>query len=135
MKLPTAILAQSCRRRLRRPSEKLRCRRVADAEFRSRVTIAKRVNGWLLSKPDGQPCQPWLSDENLARHLDFARRRAEQQAAQRDRLTAVDSFHHPHATTIRPRWRGEPFHLHACVQALFTIKLPRPSDDQDQQAA
>ena len=116
MKLPTAILAQSCRRRLRRPSEKLRCRRVADAEFRSRVTIAKRVNG-------------------LARHLDFARRRAEQQAAQRDRLTAVDSFHHPHATTIRPRWRGEPFDLHACVQALFTIKLPEQNQDLDQQAA
>ena len=99
------------------------------------MTISKGSDGWLFTKPDGQPCQPWLSDENLARHLDFARRRAEQQAAQRDRLTAVDSFHHPHATTIRPRWRGEPFDLHACVQALFTIKLAEPNDDQDQQAA
>jgi hypothetical protein len=46
-----------------------------------------------------------------------------------------DSFHHPDATTIRPRWRGEPFDLHACVQALFTIKLPEPTEGQDQQAA
>jgi hypothetical protein len=99
------------------------------------VTISKGSDGWLFAKPDGQTCQPRLSDENLARHLDFARRRAEQQAAQRDQLAAVDSFHHPHATTIRPRWRGEPFDLHACVQALFTIKLPQPNDDQDQQAA
>ena len=57
------------------------------------------------------------------------------QAAQRDQLAAVDSFHHPDATTIRPRWRGEPFDLHACVQALFTIKLPEPIEGQDQQAA
>jgi hypothetical protein len=47
----------------------------------------------------------------------------------------VDSFHHPDAHAIRPRWRGEPFDLHACVQALFTIKLPEPTEDQDQQAA
>jgi hypothetical protein len=47
---------------------------------------------------------------------------------------AVDSFQHPDATTIRPRWTGEPFNLNACVQALFTIKLERPLQ-QDQQAA
>jgi hypothetical protein len=27
------------------------------------------------------------------------------------------------------------FHLHACVQALFTIKLPKQTTEQDQQAA
>ena len=27
------------------------------------------------------------------------------------------------AQTIRPHWAGERFDLHACVQALFTIKL------------
>jgi len=32
-------------------------------------------------------------------------------------------------------WTGEPFDLHACVQALFTIKLPKSGEDQDQQAA
>ena len=32
------------------------------------------------------------------------------------------------------RWAGERFDLHACVQALFTIKLPEQMK-QDQQAA
>jgi hypothetical protein len=42
----------------------------------------------------------------------------------------------PDALTIRPRWAGEPFDLHACVQALFTIKLPEhATNDLDQQAA
>jgi len=47
----------------------------------------------------------------------------------------VDSFQHPDARTIRPRWTGEPFDLHACVQALFTVKLPKPTIDLDRQAA
>jgi hypothetical protein len=47
----------------------------------------------------------------------------------------VDSFQHPEAHTIRPRWAGEPFDLHACVQALFTIRLPKPTTNLDQQAA
>jgi hypothetical protein len=61
------------------------------------------------------------NDENLARHLDFVLRRRQQTP---DQLAAVDSFQHPAARTIRPRWAGERFDLHACVQALFTIKLP-----------
>jgi hypothetical protein len=69
----------------------------------------------------------------LARHLDFALRRRWE--AQRDRLATVDSFQHPDAKIIRPRWTGEPFDLHACVQALFTIKLPERTKEQDQQAA
>jgi hypothetical protein len=49
----------------------------------------------------------------LARYLDFALRRQQTY----DRLAAGDSFQHPDAQTIRPRWNGEPFDLHACVQA------------------
>ena len=66
----------------------------------------------------------WVSDDNLAWHLDFALRRGNTQA-QHDRLAGVDSFQHPDARIIRPRWAGEAFDLHACVQALFTIKGPR----------
>jgi HNH endonuclease len=97
------------------------------------ITITRDGDGWVFDKPDGQPCQPWVSDDNLARHLGFALRRRQQ--AQLDQLAAVDSFQHPNARTIRPRWAGEPFDLHACVQALFTIKLPQQTEDLDQQAA
>ena len=96
------------------------------------VSISHDGNTWLFTKPDGLPCEPWVSDDNLARHLDFALRKRRQH--QLDRLAAVDSFQHPDAQTIRPRWAGEVFDLHACVQALFTIKLPE-QPQQDQQAA
>jgi hypothetical protein len=99
------------------------------------ISITNESDVWVFTKPDGQPCDSWVSDENLARHLDFARRRALQQTAKQDQLAAVDSFQHPDARTIRPGWTGEPFDLHACVQALFTIKLPKPCEAQDQQAA
>ena len=96
------------------------------------VTITRDPDGWVFTKPDGQPCESWVSDDNLARHLDFVLRRRQQ--AQHDQLTAVDSFQNPDARIIRPRWAGEVFDLHACVQALFTIKLSEQSE-QDQQAA
>ena len=96
------------------------------------VTITWESAGWVFYKPDGQPCDWWVDDQNLARHLDFALRR---QRARHDRLAAVHSFQHPDAQTIRPRWNGEPFDLHACVQALFTIKLPEQPKELDQQAA
>jgi hypothetical protein len=96
------------------------------------VAITRDGDGWVFTKPDGRPCDWWVDDENLARHLDFALRRRQQ--AQHDQLAAVDSFQHPDAQTIRPRWAGETFDLHACVQALFTIKLPEQTK-QDQQAA
>ena len=99
------------------------------------ISIINDPDGWLFTKPDGQRCDSWVSEENLARHLDFARRRAQQQTAEQDQLAEVDSFHHPDARIIRPRWTGEPFDLHACVRALFTIKLPKSGEDQDQQAA
>ena len=95
------------------------------------VTITGDSDGWVFTKPDGQPCESWVGDDNLARHLDFALRRRQ---AQHDRLAGVDSFQHPDARIIRPRWAGEVFDLHACVQALFTIKLPE-QPQQDQQAA
>ena len=85
----------------------------------------------MFTKPDGQPCDWWVDDENLARHLDFALRRRQQL----DQLVAVDSFQHPDGRTIRPRRAGGNFDLHACVEALFTIKLPNPSLDLDQRAA
>jgi hypothetical protein len=47
----------------------------------------------------------------------------------------VDIFQHPAAQTIRPRWAGERLDLHACVQALFTIKLPEQPKELDQRAA
>ena len=96
------------------------------------VTITADADGWVFTKPDGRPCDDWVDDDNLARHLAFALHQRQHQQAQ---LAAVDSFQHPDAATIRPRWTGEPFDLHACVQALFTIKLPEQSQEADQQAA
>jgi hypothetical protein len=98
------------------------------------VTITGDADGWLFTKPDGQPCGSWVSDDNLARHLDFALRGRNTQRQQRDQLAGVDSFHHPDDRTVRPRWAGEVFDLYACVQAPFTVKLPQQLQ-QDQQAA
>jgi uncharacterized protein DUF222/HNH endonuclease len=98
------------------------------------VTITRDGGRWVFNKPDGRPCDRWVSDENLAQHLDVALRRQRQQA-QNDHAASVDSFQHPDARTIRPGWTGEPFDLHACVQALFTMKLPEPTMDLDRQAA
>jgi hypothetical protein len=79
--------------------------------------------------PDGSPHQPWYSTERLPTLL------SQQLDQQRDsaaaRLAAVSGFNHPDAQVIRPGWAGERFDLHACVHALFGLKLP----DQDQQAA
>ena len=109
----------------------LLCRWHHTAVHEGGVSITGDDDGWVFTKPDGQPCDWWVDDENLTRHLDFALRRRQQL----DQLAAVDSFQHTDAQTIRPRWTGEPFDLHASVQALFTIKLHNPSMDLDQQAA
>jgi hypothetical protein len=98
------------------------------------VTITGDTDRWAFHKPDGRPCDQWVDDANLARHLEFALRQRQRQT-QHDRLAALDSFQHPDAQTIRPRWADEPFDLNACVQALFTIKFPEPTADLDQQAA
>jgi hypothetical protein len=110
----------------------LLCRWHHTAVHEGGVSITRDGEGWVFTKPDGQPCDWWVDEQNLARHLDFALRRRNQEL---DQLAAVDSFQHPDARTIRPRWAGENFDLHACVQALFTIKLTNPSLDLDQQAA
>ena len=96
------------------------------------VTVTADADGWVFTKPDGRLCDDWVDDDNLARHLAFALHQRQHQQAQ---LASVDSFQHPDAATIRPRWTGEPFDLHACVQALFTIRLPEQSQSLDQQAA
>jgi hypothetical protein len=94
------------------------------------VSITRDADRWVFHKPDEQPCDWWVDDQNLARHLDFALRRQTY-----DQLAAVDSFQHPDAQTIRPRWNGEPFYLHGSVQALFTIKPSKQTTELDQQAA
>jgi hypothetical protein len=110
----------------------LLCRWHHTAVHEGGVSITRDGEGWVFTKPDGQPCDWWVDEQNLARHLDFALRRHNHEL---DQLAAVDSFQHPDARTIRPRWADENLDLHACVQALFTIKLPNPSMDLDQQAA
>ena len=65
-----------------------------------------------------------LPDDALCDQLTFAH-----QAARR--LANVDDWDHPDARRIRPGWRGEPFSVHDCVQALITMKIsdPEPQDD------
>jgi hypothetical protein len=79
--------------------------------------------------PDGSPHRPWYTAEHLPTLL------CQQLDRQRERdvaaLAAVTGFSHPDAQVIRPGWAGERFDLHACVQALFGMRLP----NQDQQAA
>jgi hypothetical protein len=76
----------------------LLCRWRHTAVHEGAVSITRDGDGWGFTKPDGQSCDWWVDDENLARHLDFALRRRQQL----DQLAAVDSFQHPDAQTIRP---------------------------------
>jgi hypothetical protein len=89
----------------------------------------RRNYGGMLppAEPDGRPCDRWVSDHNLApppRLRASPQRRPAGSAATSRSAGWRGSFHHPDARTIWPRWAGEPFDLHACVQTLFTIKLP-----------
>jgi hypothetical protein len=79
--------------------------------------------------PDGTPHQPWYHPDNLPRLLQ--RHLQERREQQTTSLAAVTGFDHPDARVIRPRWAGERFDLHECVQALFRMRLP----DQDHEAA
>jgi hypothetical protein len=38
------------------------------------VTITRDSNRWVFTKPDGRSCDPWVSDQNLAQHIDVALR-------------------------------------------------------------
>lgn len=76
--------------------------------------------GWRLVMPDGTPHRPWWDADTLARML-------AEQATHRSGVRGVQdvtSFEDAAAQTIRPRWAGEPFNLHACVEAVFTMRLP-----------
>jgi len=84
---------------------------------------------WEFLMPDGSPHRPWQTAELLPVLLgEQLNRQRERDVA---RLARVTDFNHPDARTIRPGWAGERFDLHACVQALFGMRLP----NQDQQAA
>jgi hypothetical protein len=84
---------------------------------------------WQFVMPDGTPHRPWWDAETLARMLvEQGTGRAD--AREVDAVRRVTSFDDPAAQTIRPRWAGEAFDLHACVEALFTMRLR-----QDQQVA
>jgi hypothetical protein len=75
---------------------------------------------WRFVMPDGTPHRPWWDADTLVRQL------AKQPARQPDtsQVHDVTTFDDPAAQTIRPRWAGEAFDLHACVEALFTMRLP-----------
>lgn len=85
--------------------------------------------GWEFVLPDGTPHRPWYDAESLPSQL--CHQLAEQREKQSTALAAVSGFDHTAARTIRPRWAGERFDLHECVQALFGMSLP----EQDQEAA
>jgi hypothetical protein len=82
---------------------------------------------WRFVLPDGTEPRPWWGADGLTDRL------AEQARRTAVALAGVDRFDHPDARKILPRWAGEPFNLHDCVQALFTMKT-KP-EKQDQQAA
>ena len=81
---------------------------------------------WRFLMPDGTSTRPWWDAEALADRLAAHHRRTEV-------LAGVDRFDHPDARKILPRWAGEPFSVHECVYALFTMKIKL--NNQDQQAA
>ena len=96
------------------------------------MTIARaedRREGWEFRMPDGSRHRPWYTAEGLPATLaaQLARRRAEQAAG----IAAVRDLDHPDARTIRPGWAGEPFDLHACVRALFDLRLPEQVETED----
>ena len=63
------------------------------------VTITGDCGAWAFGKPDGRPCDHWVDDANLARHLAFIQRPRQ---AERNHLAAVDSFQHPDAQPSDP---------------------------------
>lgn len=82
-----------------------------------------------FSLPDGSQHRPWHTSEALADLL------TAHAAKTTSMIGGVDRFDHPDARTIRPRWTGETFSVHGCVQALFTIRLPEARQhDQDRAA-
>ena len=108
----------------------LLCRFHHTAVHEGGVTITETPGGWQFTLPDGSHPRTWQTADTLTGLLAGHARRTS--AA----LEGVDRFDHPDARIIRPRWAGETFSVHDCVQALFTIRLPdTPQRDQDQQQA
>jgi hypothetical protein len=95
------------------------------------ITIDRGRDGWRFTLPDGTEPRPWQTADTLT---DLLTAHARRTAAIID---GVDRFDHPDARTIRPRWAGETFSVHDCVQALFTIRLRERSkhDEGLQEAA
>jgi hypothetical protein len=80
---------------------------------------------WRFVMPDGTPHRPWWDADTLGRLLaERAPRGMDEREAGERGVHDVTSFDDPAAQTIRPRWAGEAFDLHACVEALFTMRLP-----------
>lgn len=82
---------------------------------------------WDFRLPDGTHPQPWWTSDHLTRHLARHTEHHPDRHHPDDsavRIDAVDHWDHPDAARIRPGWNGEPFDLHACVEALFSIELP-----------
>jgi hypothetical protein len=91
-----------------------------------RTTPTTSARTWEFRMPDGKPHRDWYTAEGLlnflAQHAD--RTRAEHQHRQRTTMiSTVDGFHHPDAQRIQPRWRGERYDRHECVQALFRMPV------------
>ncbi len=112
----------------------LLCRFHHTAVHEGRLRIERAENAgvfgagrWRFMLPDGTPTRPWWNADALQDQL------AEQTRRTTAALSGVDRFDHPDARKILPRWAGEPFDLHECVYALFTMKIK--TDQQDQQAA
>lgn len=86
---------------------------------------------WEFLMPDGSPHREWYTADGL---LDFLARHADKEQAEQQRIRRtsmidnVVSFRHQHAQRIQPRWRGERFSLHECVQALFGMQAPSRSE-------
>lgn len=70
--------------------------------------------------PDGTLVPTWWDADQLAYQLraEVAQARAGHAAT----LAGVDGFDHPDAARLRPRWAGERFDLHECVDALFRMR-------------
>jgi hypothetical protein len=86
------------------------------------LTITRTDDRWEFTMPDGTACQHWHTDVPLANRLRYLNNQ--------QHIEEVDSFRHPDAKTIQPRWAGEPFNIHDCVQALYRMKLPQTEDQQ-----
>ncbi len=109
----------------------LLCQRHHTAVHEGGMTISPRQeNGhFVFAMPDGRPFQDWYGPQVLPELLTGQLRRRRDR--RRELLAGVTGFADPLARSIRPGWAGERFDLHACVEALFGMRLPA----EDQPAA